>query len=43
METGFVVLSYIATFEGIAILVAAMMRRARNLSARLPPEDQPWT
>ena len=43
METGFVVLSYIATFGGIAILVAAMMRRARSLSARLPPEDQPWT
>src|SRR3954463_10188673 len=43
METGFVILSYVVTFGGIVILVAAMMRRARGLSARLPPEDQPWT
>src|SRR3954447_17737287 len=43
METGFVILSYVVTFGGIAILVAAMMRRARGLSARLPPEDKPWT
>src|SRR3954465_8098625 len=43
METSFVILSYVVTFGGIAILVAAMMRRARGLSARLPPEDQPWT
>lgn len=43
METGFVILSYVVTFGGIAILVAAMMRRARSLSARLPPEDRPWT
>ena len=43
METGFVILSYLATFGGIAILVAAMMRRARNLADRLPPEDRTWT
>jgi hypothetical protein len=43
VETSFVILSYVVTFGGIALLVAAMMRRARSLSERLPPEDKPWT
>jgi len=43
VETGFVILSYVVTFGGIGILVAAMMRRARSLAARLPAEDLPWT
>jgi hypothetical protein len=43
METGFVIVSYVATFGGTGILVALMLRRARTLAARLPPEDRPWT
>jgi hypothetical protein len=43
VETGFVTLSYIVTFGGIAVLVAAMMRRARTLADRLPSEDRTWT
>ena len=43
METGFVAVSYVATFGGIAALVLVMFRRARSLAERLPPEDRPWT
>ena len=43
METRFVIISYVATFGGIGVLVAAMLRRARGLAERLPPEDRPWT
>ncbi|MEO7371951.1 MAG: hypothetical protein ABI949_12590 [Ilumatobacteraceae bacterium] len=43
METGFVIVSYVATFGGIGLLVAAMFRRARALASRLPAEDRPWT
>jgi hypothetical protein len=43
METGFVIVSYVATFGGIGVLVWAMFRRARALATRLPPEDRPWT
>ena len=43
METQFVIVSYIATFGGIGVLVVAMLRRARSLAQRLPPEDRPWT
>ena len=43
METTFVIISYVATFGGVGILVAAMFRRARALAQRLPPEDRPWT
>ena len=43
METRFVVISYLATFGGIGVLVVAMLRRARSLAERLPPEDRPWT
>jgi len=43
METGFVAVSYIATFGGIAALVLVMLRRARAIAQRLPPEDRPWT
>jgi hypothetical protein len=43
METTFVIISYIATFGGIGVLVAVMFRRARGLAARLPTEDRPWT
>ena len=43
METSFVIVSYVATFGGIGLLVLAMLRRARALAQRLPPEDRPWT
>ena len=43
METSFVIISYVATFGGIGLLVAAMFHRARSLARRLPPEDRPWT
>ena len=43
METSFVIVCYVATFGGIGVLVLAMMRRARALAQRLPPEDRPWT
>ena len=43
METQFVVVSYIATFGGIGVLVVALLRRARSLAQRLPQEDRPWT
>ncbi len=43
METGFVIVSYVATFGGIGVLSLAMFRRARALAQRLPPEDRPWT
>lgn len=43
METGFVIVSYVATFGGIGALVLLMFRRARALAARLPAEDRPWT
>ena len=43
METRFVVISYLATFGGIGVLVVAMLRRARSLAERLPSEDRPWT
>ena len=43
METSFVIISYVATFGGIGVLVLAMLRRARSLAERLPPEDRPWT
>ena len=43
METRFVIISYVVTFGGIGVLVAAMLRRARALAGRLPPEDRPWT
>jgi hypothetical protein len=43
METSFVVISYVATFGGIGVLILAMLRRARSLAQRLPPEDRPWT
>jgi hypothetical protein len=42
VETSFVIISYVATFGGIGVLVAAMFRRARGLAERLPPEDRPW-
>ena len=43
MQTTFVVICYVATFGGIGLLTAAMMRRARGLAKKLPPEDLPWT
>ena len=43
METGFVIVCYVATFGGVGALVFAMFKRARTLAARLPPEDRPWT
>ena len=43
METGFVILSYVATFGGVGVLTLAMFRRARILAERLPPEARPWT
>jgi hypothetical protein len=43
VETSFVIISYVATFGGVGILVLAMFRRARTLAQRLPPEDRPWT
>ena len=43
METGFVIVSYVATFGGVGLLTLAMFRRARVLAQRLPPEDRPWT
>ena len=43
METTFVIISYVTTFGGIGVLVAAMFRRARSLAERLPAEDRPWT
>ena len=43
METSFVLVSYVATFGGIGVLILAMLRRARALAQRLPPEDRPWT
>lgn len=43
METSFVIISYIATFGGVGVLVLAMFRRARTLAERLPAEDRPWT
>jgi hypothetical protein len=43
VETSFVIISYVATFGGIGVLVLAMFRRARSLAERLPPEDRPWT
>jgi hypothetical protein len=43
VETSFVIVSYVATFGGIGVLVLAMLRRARALAQRLPPEDRPWT
>ena len=33
VETGFVIISYAATFGGIAVLVVAMFRRARSLAS----------
>ena len=36
METGFVVVSYVAPFGGTAALVALMFRRARARAPRLP-------
>jgi hypothetical protein len=42
VETGFVIVSYVATFGGVALLTMAMFRRARTLAERLPPEDPPW-
>jgi hypothetical protein len=43
VETTFVIISYIATFGGVGLLTVAMLRRARVLAQRLPPEDRPWT
>jgi hypothetical protein len=43
VETTFVIISYIATFGGVGLLTLAMLRRARVLARRLPPEDRPWT
>ena len=43
METTFVIVSYVATFGGIGVLILAMLRRARALARRLPPEDRPWS
>jgi hypothetical protein len=43
MQTTFVITCYVATFGGIGALVAVMLRRARALARRLPPEDRPWT
>ncbi len=43
MQTTFVAICYAATFGGLGILVAAMLRRARSLARRLPAEDRPWT
>ena len=43
METGFVIVCYVATFGGVGLLTWAMFRRARMLAQRLPPEDRPWT
>lgn len=42
METGFVIVSYVLTFGGVGVLALAMLRRARTLAERLPPEDRPW-
>jgi hypothetical protein len=43
MQTTFVAICWVATLGGIGTLTAAMMRRARQLARRLPPEDRPWT
>jgi hypothetical protein len=42
VETGFVIVSYVATFGGVALLATLMFRRARVLAERLPAEDRPW-
>lgn len=43
MQTTFVTICYVATFGGIGLLTAMMMRRARQLAEKVPPEDRPWT
>jgi hypothetical protein len=43
MQTTFVAICWVVTFGGIAVLTTMMMRRARQLAERLPPEDRPWT
>jgi hypothetical protein len=43
MQTTFVAICWVATFGGIGALTTVMMRRARQLAERLPPEDRPWT
>jgi hypothetical protein len=43
MQTTFVAICYAATFGGIGALTGLMMRRARQLAEKLPPEDRPWT
>ena len=43
MQTTFVAICYVATFGGIGLLTAVMMRRARQLADTVPPEDRPWT
>jgi hypothetical protein len=41
-DIGFILATYVATFVGSVGLAWYYMRRARRLSAQLPPEDKPW-
>jgi hypothetical protein len=42
-DIGFILAVYIATLGGSVALAWYYLRRGRQLSAQLPPEDKPWT
>lgn len=42
-DLGFIVVSYILSLGGTALLSFAYMRRAKKLNSRIKPEDKHWT
>jgi len=41
-DVGFILAAYIATLCGSVALACYYLRRGRQLSTQLPPEDKPW-
>ena len=42
-DLGFILISYILSLGGTALLAILYMRRAKKLNPRIKPEDKHWT
>lgn len=42
-DLGFILTTYVVTIGSVATMAVLIVRSARRLAARLPPEDKPWT
>ena len=42
-DLGFILASYAITLAAVGLFAWSMVRRARRLAEKVPPEDRPWT